>query len=295
MKLKHKLLPIVAIAATAAAALPTIVSCDNGTGGGGGGGQDFKPITISYAFTIEPEKRMTPYESQYGEYVIPEGRLGEHPSLETLQKAYFELIGEHPEVLPDDLVYEFAQYMERLYSDPTILYPTLSESYLYTTLYGRFDVTLYDFDPETGLVTMSIFHKYHSVLVDYYELLPTYEYSYINYVTFTNVQLGLIGDTRTDFYVAYKGVYPDEIEGISRAKTLAYAQQDKQWQVEWTFVNMLQGADDRYIPHYMYWDFLNAGIQFLAPAEQPTAADCFATWALYGRNPYHLNNYWPEI
>lgn len=286
MKLKNKLLPIVAIAASAAIALPTIASCTTENGGGGeGGGEHFDPITLSYAFTLQPNPEtggteVTPYEPdiRYQQYVIPDGRLGENPSLEEMQDAYFEIIAEHPGILADDLIHEFSIYANELYV-----------TYLYSRFYGRFEVTVYDFDAETGLATLSIFHKYYAAP------LIGDPVSYINYVYCSNVQLALIRNTYTqNFYLAYAGVDPDEIsESTDRDDTAAAAEADQRWQMSWTFVDLL---DEQYYfqPYYMYWDFLNVRREFVVIPDSPSGADCFATWAKYGRLPYHLRNYWPE-
>lgn len=274
MKLKSKLLPIVAIAASAAIALPTIASCTTEDIGGGGEG-GFDPITLSYGFELEEGEygpKITDYEEQYGEYVFAPGSLGANPTLPQLQKAYFNLIEEHPGILAEDLIIEFNRYAQELLEENP-----------FVVFYGRFEVTLYDFDAETGLATFTIFHKY------YVEDALSREEAYINYVYFHNVKLSLVG-SRHLYYLAYDGVDATEIASDDRSNTLEAAQEDKQWEMSWTFVNPISGE---YRPYYMYWDYLNADANFTADdlGGEPNAADCFATWAQYGRLPHHLISY----
>lgn len=230
MKLK-KLLPIAAIASTAAIVAPLVTSC-----GGKSLQWDFKYEEV------EDTPVLTPYEPKY------EGKTGTM-TLEAAKNAYFEQMDKNADLLADDILY--GEYLRR---------------FAYALLYDKYDgyvkVSISNYNKEKHTLSVTIEDNI-SVKNDYTEGTWNVKIQYLN-MKWDVMNATDIYDEGNGYYVNPVLMDENEIDlAIAgyRPVTLAAMKADKDWSIKW-YDSFSSNKSDSSVTHKATWNSANADSEY---------------------------------
>lgn len=227
MKLK-KLLPIAAIASTAAIVAPLVTSC-----GGKSLQWDFKYEDV------EGTPVLVPYEPKY------EGKTGEM-TLEAAKKAYFDQMDQNADLLADDILY--GEYLNRF-----------AESFAFDEYKGYIKVSISNYNKEKHTLSVTIEDNITTKISEYTEGTWNVKIQYLN------MKWDVM--TASDIYGEGNGYYVNPVlmneEEIAlailwnRPITLAAMKADKDWSIKW-YDSFSSNKSDSSVVHKATWNSENA-------------------------------------